>query len=137
MSTAHASAPPKEQSELLHGILSRLYRRLIDFEFKNGAIVLAIMAWVLTAKTAQQMIAASVPITVSFTLVMLLHTAFHATWVIHFYLRSVHIYDQLKDVGYMPTHYFNHERIARFLAISFCVVHFAVTILVLVVVWSL
>jgi hypothetical protein len=127
----------KEKHELLYDTLKSTYWKSIEFEFKEAGILLIIIGWLFTAQRAQEFIASSISVRLIITVVILLFTAFHAFYVTQCFRRSLSTIRQLHKLAYMPQDYYESVRFPKLYAISFCLLHSAAALAIVVIVWLL
>ena len=130
-------ATDKEKHELLYDTLKSTYWKSIEFEFKEAGILLIIIGWLFTAQRAQEFIASSVSIRLITTVVILLYTAFHAFYIAQCLRRTVTTIRHLHKLAYMPLDYYESARFPKSYAISFCLLHSAAALAIVVIVWLL
>ncbi len=70
------------------------------------------------------------------TIAVLGLTSLHAFWVYKYYSKSARLYAQLIYLSYMPAAYFNDQRIQKYMAISFAMIHLVFSALVCVLLWT-
>ena len=125
--------------DLLHGILSQLYTTFIDFELKMGAILIAALAWIITAKPAQDLLSDSLKARSGISAGAAALTILHGVWVYRFYRKSRRVNDHLKAIKGLPGWgaYFDYQTIDVRLALTFAAVHVAGIATFLWIAWNL
>ena len=130
-------APTKERHEALYSTLKDIFWKSMEFEFKEGAILLVVLGWLLTAERAQDIIAGSVLVRAVSTVVILLLTTFHAIYVVRCFFRSARVRQQLQDLAYMPPDFYESMTFPKYFVVMFCGMHFVASLAVIIIVWRL
>jgi hypothetical protein len=118
-----AHATPKEEFDVLYATLHQLHEGLIEFEFRNGALLFLVLGWLLTAVDAHNLLRENLPIRLAITIALSGLTLLHAMWVHRHYVRSVAAHRLLLKLSYVPESYLEPRRIHKGLALSFGITH--------------
>ena len=120
-------APERERHEYLSRMLKDYHDGLIDFAFKHGVLLTAILGWVVSSQTAQDFFRSAQEIRYVSIGTMLLYAAAHVLWVRRWYLKSNRVFSELAKLNYMPVAYYETQRVTIFMASMFVVVHVLVS----------
>jgi hypothetical protein len=125
-------ATPKERFDLLFGMLKKFQEGLIDFEFKHGTALFAILAFCAGfGQDIQKTSSARIIITIAVCSM----NFFHFIWVCMQWKASTDVYERLKlflkSHNYVQVEDIETQRIYRVLAISFVVTYLALSMLIL------
>jgi hypothetical protein len=126
-----------EKHEYLTQLLDMYYKGVIDFAFKHGVILIAILGWVISSETAQRFLANSSNARLLGILLAAAYTGFHGVWVFKWYQKSSRIYQYLQELSFMDQRYYEGQRIQPYMAAMFIVMHTAVIAVVIVFVDTL
>ena len=116
-------ATPKERNDILVDQLKEYYAGIIDFEFKQGAVLLLILGWLLSTEAARKVMAADWAARAGVCSAALLLTAFHAVWVWRYYARSARVYARIAELKYIDTQDIESRRIPAFTRWSYTLIH--------------
>ena len=118
------TASAREIHESLYGDLKDFRKGLIDFEFKQGTIVVFVIGWLLTSAQAQEVVGTSSKMQALVMFGLLALSGSHALWVTGQYRKSKAIHGHLLTLNYMgDPKYLEAQRITAGLAISFAAFH--------------
>ena len=120
-------ATPKEEHELLYGIIKDFHDSIIDFEFKHGVILSVILGWIITSDKARDFISKSPIAYICIIIVMILLTTFHFIWVRVYSSRSKSAREAIRELDYMPVEFADLRIVSEFSARTFIVIHALVT----------
>jgi hypothetical protein len=121
-------ATPKEEYDLLYGLMKESYAGLIDFELKHGAVLSVISGWFITSDKARDFLANN-PISLILILMVLVSlTYFHTRWVKVYKRRSDHAFEQLTTLKFMPRDFLMLNAIPDSSVRNFILFHIIVTI---------
>ena len=120
-------ATPKEEYDLLYGLMKESYAGLIDFEFKHGAVLSVISGWFITSDKARDFLTNN-PISLILILIFLASlTYFHTRWVKVYKQRSDHAFEQLTTLKFMPRDFLMLNAIPDSSVRNFILFHIIVT----------
>jgi len=97
-----AGATPREEHELLYGLMKDSYTGLIDFEFKHGTVLTLIAGWFITSDKARDFISTHLISLILMLVFLVALTYFHAKWVKVYKSRSDHAFERLQVLAFMP-----------------------------------
>ncbi|HKP03657.1 MAG TPA: hypothetical protein VJU77_09895 [Chthoniobacterales bacterium] len=113
-----AVASPKEKHDFLVGVLKEVRAAVIDFMFKQAAILTLIMGWVISSQPAQSFLAAHSPARYAAAGGIAFLCLFLIARVMSFRNRSHSDYKFLLQLGYMPQEFYSRIVITWSLALS-------------------
>src|SRR5262245_59375167 len=99
-------ASPKEQFDLLFGLLKDHYTGLIDFQFKHGTVLTLFIGWAIASEQAEKFVRGHCSFAWLGCAVLLFYVGFYSRWVWTFCQRSLLVYTQLCNLNFMPADYF-------------------------------
>jgi hypothetical protein len=121
-------ATPREEHELLYGLMKDSYTGLIDFEFKHGTVLTLIAGWFITSDKARDFIATNL-ISLTLMLVFLVAlTSFHAKWVKVYKSRSDHAFERLVVLAFMSEAFLRLNAIPDASVKRFIAFHIIITV---------
>lgn len=128
-------ASDKEIHELLISLLQKYYSGLIDFAFKNGAILTLILGWLIASDTAQAFFSSTMTIQLISIGMMSLYAIAHGLWVYKWYQKSNIAFSQLQELSYMDSRYYNSQRVQPYQAFLFMFIHGAGSVVTVLFLW--
>ena len=112
-------ASRREQYELLLDVLKDTRSGLVDYSFKNGAILTLFLGWIVSSQETQRFFDASVGRKTAGSALILTYGAMYVVWTATWRHRSEVAYKQLIKLDYMPRDYYEDLCIPAFLVMSF------------------
>ncbi len=131
--------PPggNELFKLLFDQLKSSYDDLIQFEFKHGTILIAIIGWLLTSKQTHTLLASSQLLCIVGVIVILSLSAMHAFWVQGYVSKNDDAFKSLVSEFSVEDLYICGKKLRPGIQLTFSVIHAAICILVCVIIWRL
>jgi hypothetical protein len=117
------TAPEKEKHEYLVGLLKDSRYHLIDFMFKQAAVLTLLIGWVLSSDKARDFIATAHGVRTIAVVAVSLYCALLIFWACTYRLRSVSAYAELVKLQYMPKHFYGTLLVTKPLAASLICIH--------------
>jgi len=117
-------SPRKERHDFLASVLKESRSELVDFMFKQGAVLTLILGWILSSKEAHDFIQThpcirfiGIPSTCMY-FVLLVY------WIWSYKERSDSAYLHLLNLRYMPGEFYSSLRVTNAVAVSLISAHF-------------
>jgi hypothetical protein len=128
----HADSPAKH--EFLATLLKDTRYGLVDFMFKQAAIVLLFLGWIVSSDKAQEYISHSILVKLCGVLLVVAYSGMFVVWALTYWTRSNRAYEQLIELDYMPASYYSSLRIGARTIIGFILLHGAACIIAIVLI---
>jgi hypothetical protein len=98
---------------------------MIDFMFKQAAVLTLLIGWILSSREAREFIAGAPIVQAAYVFAVALYALLSIFWAWTFRRRSECAYRNLLQLGYMPGEFYTTLVITKPLTISFISIHFA------------
>jgi hypothetical protein len=112
-------APRKEKHDFLAALLRDSRSSLIDFGFKQAAVLTLLLGWFLSSKETHDFIKANQNLRYVIVPGISLYFAFLAFWIWSFRQRSNSAYQHLLNLRYMPKEFYSTLRITDGTAVTY------------------
>jgi hypothetical protein len=116
-------APRSERHEFLAGLLKDARTDLIDFMFKQAAVITLILGWILSSKEAHVFIELHPIIRWIAIPSICLYFALLTFWIWSYRNRSDSAYKHLLNLHYMPKEVYLSSHVTRFMALTMIAAH--------------
>jgi hypothetical protein len=126
------SASNKEKYDFLIAILKESRYGLVDFAFKQGAVLMLFLGWILTSDKAREFIGGALPQCILTAILVLLYAAAYILWILTWRRRSSVAFEHLEKLSYMPVEYYSPLRISTGVIVSFILLHCAVCLIMVI-----
>jgi Ca2+/H+ antiporter len=117
-------APRSEKHEFLATLLKEARSDLIDFMFKQAAVITLILGWILSSKEAHEFIRANPFIRRIAIPSICLYFTLLAFWIWSYRQRSDSAYQHLLNLRYMPKEFYSSSHVTRPMALTLISAHF-------------
>lgn len=117
-------APRGEMHQFLATVLKEARSDLIDFMFKQAAVITLILGWILSSKEAHEFIQAHPVIRCIAIPSIFLYFTLLAFWIWSYRQRSDSAYQHLLNLRYMPKEFYSSSHVTRFMALTLISAHF-------------
>lgn len=125
-------ASAKEKHDFLIGVLKETRAGVVDFMFKQGAILTLVMGWVISSKPAQEFFAAHSAARYAAAAGVMFLCLFLTRWVLIYRSRSQRACEFLLQLGYMPREFYSDIVVTKRFAISLITLYVAAGLVLLI-----
>ncbi len=130
------SASEKDQHDFLASLLKEARYGMIDFMFKQAAVLTLFIGWKLSSDDARKFIAAEPGVRVVGVSAVAAYALLLAFWAWTYRIRSHAAYRDLLKIHFMPARYYSPLLITWRLALSLVSAHFVLcTVLIMFLLW--
>ena len=126
--TDAAAATPKEQFDVLFGLLKDSHKEIVDFEFKQATFLALVAGWFITSGTAREFLSHRSIVAVIICVILLTLTVFHAMWVWQFKVRSDDAFHRMGQLSFMREELLAHHTVTHITSRSFIFMHSLITL---------
>ncbi|MBA3571473.1 MAG: hypothetical protein H0W34_05775 [Pyrinomonadaceae bacterium] len=120
---ATPSAPAKDKHDFLVALLKESRYGLIDFMFKQAAVLTLLIGWVVSSDKARDFIAGANIVQTIGACVVSLYSLLFVFWAWTYRQRSQSAYAHLLALGYMPKDFYATLHVTKRLAVSLVAIH--------------
>ena len=117
-------APRKEKHEFLAALLRDSRSSLIDFMFKQAAVITLVLGWIFSSKTTQEFVQTHPRIGEIAISAICIYFVLLTFWIWNYRQRSNSAYQHLLNLRYMPKEFYSTLRVSDAVAVSFMGAHF-------------
>jgi hypothetical protein len=119
------SAPDKDKHDFLVSLLKESRYRMVDFMFKQAAVLTLLIGWILSSKEAREFIAGAPIVRKAYAFAVALYALLSIFWAWTFRRRSKCAHKHLLELRYMPEEFYSTLLVTKPLTISFVSMHVA------------
>ena len=134
---APPAAPDKEKHDFLVGVLKDARSGLIDYMFKQGAVLTLVSGWILSSKDAQKFIGCNRPVQIVIASIIVIYAVLFPMWTLSWRRRSIFAFQQLVELRYMPKEFYSSLRINIPLIAGFIFIHISICAGLVFEIWSM
>jgi len=116
-------ASAKEKHDFLVGVLKETRAGVVDFMFKQAAILTLVLGWVISSQTAQAFFAAQPEARYAAAAGVIFLCPFLTRWVLNYRRRSLRACEFLVELRYMPREFYSDIVVTKRFAISLIILY--------------
>ena len=125
----HASR--QERHDFLASLLKETRSSVVDFMFKQTAVLMLVLGWLLSSKEARDFIQAHPFLRLVFIPSICFYFSFLVFWISGYRKRSNSAYEDLVNLRYMPKEFYTSLRVTNVIAASFISAHFILCVVLI------
>ncbi|MEY2558948.1 MAG: hypothetical protein QOE34_2373 [Verrucomicrobiota bacterium] len=121
---AEGDAPRKDRHDFLAALLKDARSALIDFMFKQAAVLTLVLGWILSSKETHEFLQSHQSMGLVAIPAVCCYFALLIFWIWNYRLRSDSAYHHLLNLSYMPKEYYSALHVTNAMAVSLVGAHF-------------